>query len=144
MAARGFRDPPRMGDGDGRRTQLSGPKYEARINVPVTAKMYQLADLLAKRQETTLANVARQAIQEYLEAQEDLVNSRSRLGRTVMSRMDAMHSQLLRQLLHLSKLLLAAVIVLLSEQGIDTNQVVKRVTTVARQPALDKILEVGK
>lgn len=124
--------------------QLSGPKYEARINVPVTARMYQLADLLAKRQDTTLADVARQAIHEYLEAQEDLVNSRSRLGRTVMSRMDTMHNQLLRQLLHLSKLLLAAVIVLLSEQGIDANQVVKRVTTVARQPALDKILEIGK
>lgn len=124
--------------------QLSGPKYEARINVPVTARMYQLADLLAKRQDTTLADVARQAIHEYLEAQEDLINSRSRLGRTVMGRMDAMHNQLLRQLLHLSKLLLAAVIVLLSEQGIDANQVVKRVTTVARQPALDKILEIGK
>jgi len=123
---------------------LSTPKYEARINVPVTDKMYQLADLLAKRQGTTLADVARQAIHEYLEAQEDVVNSRSRLGRAVMGRMEVMQDQLLRQLLHLSKLLLAAVIVLLSEQGIDANQVVKRVTTVARQPALDKILEVGK
>jgi len=123
---------------------VSPAKYEARINVPVTARMYQLADLLAKRQGTTLAEVGRQALHEYLEAQEDLVNSRSRLGRTVMGRMDAMHNHLLRQTLHTSKLLLAAVIVLLSEQGIDAHQVVKRVTTVARQPGLDKILEVGK
>jgi hypothetical protein len=119
-------------------------QYTRHIRLYVTEEMHQLLQLLAERRGASLNDVVRQAIREHLDEQEDVISSRSRLGRTVVDRMEAMHNQLLRQLLHLGKLLLAAVIVLLSEQGIDADQVVKRVTTVARQPALDKILEAGK
>jgi predicted DNA-binding protein len=118
--------------------------YSKHVSAYVTTEMYQFLQLLAERHKVSVSDVVRQAIREHLDEQEDVIGSRSRLGRTMMDRMEAMHRQLLRQLLHLGKLLLAAVIVLLSEQGIDADQVVKRVTTVARQPALDKILEAGK
>jgi Arc/MetJ-type ribon-helix-helix transcriptional regulator len=118
--------------------------YSKHVSAYVTPEMYQFLQLLAERHKVSVSDVVRQAIREHLDEQEDVIGSRSRLGRTMMDRMEAMHRQLLRQLLHLGKLLLAAVIVLLSEQGIDADQVVKRVTTVARQPALDKILEAGK
>ena len=124
--------------------QVSPPKYEARINVPVTVKMYQLADLLAKRQDTTLADVARQAIHEYLEAQEDLVNSRSRLGRTVMQELGKMHAEILGQLIHLTKLLLAGVIVLMMAQGIEAGDAAKRIANLAKQPGLGKMLDATK
>jgi predicted DNA-binding protein len=118
--------------------------YSKHVSAYVTTEMYQFLQLLAERHKVSVSDVVRQAIREHLDEQEDVIGSRSRLGRTMMDRMEAMHRQLLRQLLHLGKLLLAAAIVLLSEQGIDADQVVKRVTTVARQPALDKILEAGK
>ena len=80
-------------------------------------------------------------IREYLDVQEDLLGSRSRLGRTVISRLETMQFQLLRQLRHLSKLLLAAMIILMTERGQDSKQVISRISNLASHPELDKILE---
>jgi hypothetical protein len=52
-----------------------------------------------------------------------------------------MQFQLLRQLRHLSKLLLAAMIILMIERGQDSKQVISRISNVASHPELDKILE---
>jgi hypothetical protein len=103
--------------------------------------MYQFVALMAERQRSSVNDVIRQAIREDLDVQEDLLGSRSRLGRTVISRLETMQFQLLRQLRHLSKLLLAAMIILMTERGQDSRQVISRISNLASHPELDKILE---
>jgi len=89
---------------------MSPATYDARINVPVTRQMSHFVEVLAKRQETNVAEVARQALREYLDAQEELIGSRSRLGRSVMDQIELVQNRLVRQLNHMSALLLAAII----------------------------------
>jgi biopolymer transport protein ExbB len=72
--------------------------------------MRHFVEVLAKRQETNVAEVARQALREYLDAQEELIGSRSRLGRSVMDQIELVQNRLVRQLNHMSALLLAAII----------------------------------
>ena len=116
-------------------------KYTEHINLFVTPQMQQFLNLVAERQGTGISDVVRQAIREHLDQQEDVITSRSRLGRTVMGRLETMHHQLLGQLTHLSKLLLAAVLILLTEQGHDAAQVTRRILNLAGQPALDKLVK---
>ena len=52
--------------------------------------------------------------------------------------------ELLKQLTTLSKLLLAAILILLAEQGIEAGQATKRILSLAGQPALDKLVKSGK
>ena len=119
-------------------------QYTKEIRLFVTPEMHQFLKLMAERNETTLNDVVRQAIREQLDVQEDIITSRSRLGRTVMRQLDAMHSQVLKELRHLSTLLLAAVVVLLIEQGVDAGEAAKRIANLARQPGLAKMLDVTK
>jgi len=116
-------------------------RYTKRVWLQVTPEMYQFVALMADRQRSSVNDVIRQAIREYLDVQEDLLGSRSRLGRTVISRLETMQFQLLRQLRHLSKLLLAAMIILMTERGQDSKQVISRISNLAGHPELDKILE---
>ena len=116
-------------------------QYDAQFTVQVTTQMLQFIDLLAVRHGISRAEVVRQAIREHLDRQEDVITSRSRLGRTVMSRLRTMHDQLLGRFTHLSKLLLAAMFILLTEQGQDPAQVAQRVLKLANQPALDKLVK---
>jgi predicted DNA-binding protein len=118
--------------------------YSKHISAYVTPEMYQFLQLLAERHRVSVSDVVRQAIREHVNAQEDVMGSRSRLGRTFLGRLEAMHRELLEQVIAVSKLLLAATIVMVSEQGLDATDVVRRITTVARQPGLDKILRTGK
>ena len=46
-----------------------------------------------------------------------------------------------QQLRHLSKLLLAAMIILMTEKVQDSRQVISRISNLANRPELDKILE---
>jgi hypothetical protein len=62
----------------------------------------------------------------------------------VMRRLEIMHSELLKQLTTLSKLLLAAILILLAEQGIEAGPATKRILNLAGQPALDKLVKSGK
>ena len=59
-----------------------GPQavYDRTLKVRVTKEMHEFLELLAKRQNTSKADVIRQAIREYLDEQEDVIGSRSRLG----------------------------------------------------------------
>jgi predicted DNA-binding protein len=118
--------------------------YSKHISAYVTPEMYQFLQLLAERHKVSVSDVVRQAIREYLDEQEDVISSRSRLGRTVMRRLETMHHELLKQLTILSKLLLAAILILLAEQGIEAGQATKRILNLAGQPALDKLVKSGK
>ena len=110
---------------------MSPAKYDARINVPVTKQMRHFVEILAKRQETNVAEVTRQALREYLDNQEKLIGSRSRLGRTVMSEMETMQNRLVRQLNHMSALLLAAVILQQIQHGESGGRVMEQIVRLA-------------
>ena len=116
-------------------------RYSKHVDLYLTKEMHQFLKLLAERHNTSLNDVVRQAIREHLDRQEDVITSRSRLGRTVMNRLRTMHDQLLGRFTHLSKLLLAAMFILLTEQGQDPAQVAQRVLKLAGQPALDKLVK---
>ena len=118
--------------------------YSKHISAYVTPEMYQFLQLLAERHKVSVSDVVRQAVREHLDTQEDVITSRSRLGRTVMGRLETMHRQLVGQLTHLSKLLLAAMLILLTEQGQDAAQVTRRILNLAGQPALDRLVKGDK
>ena len=112
---------------------MAPAKYDARINVPVTKQMRQFVEVLAKRQGTNVAEVARQALREYLDAQEQLIGSRSRLGRSVMDQIEVVQNRLLRQLNHMSALLLAAVILQQLQRGEAGNRIMEQIVQLAGQ-----------
>ncbi len=115
--------------------------FDKQFTIQVTEQMLQFVDSIAARQHTSRADITRQALREYLDAQEDLIGSRSRLGRTVLGRMDSIGGQLIRLLRHIGKTLLAALILLLIERGSDSHEVISRISKLAARPELDKILE---
>jgi hypothetical protein len=112
---------------------MSPATYDARINVPVTRQMRHFVEILAKRQGTNVAEVTRQALREYLDAQEQLIGSRSRLGRTVLSEMETMQNRLARQLNQMSALLLAAVILQQIQHGESGARVMEQIVQLAGQ-----------
>jgi len=114
--------------------------YKAQLNVPVTQEMYDFVDLMATRNHVKKAEVVRQAIREHLDIQEDLITSRSRLGRTVMRELERMHSQFLAELGHISKLLLAAVLVLMLKQGVQPAEAAEQIASLAKQPGIGRML----
>ncbi len=107
--------------------------YDARINVPVTKQMRHFVEVLAKRQKTNVAEVTRQALREYLDAQEELIGSRSRLGRTVMDQITVVQNRLVRQLDQMSALLLAAVILQQIQRGESGSRVMEQIVQLAGQ-----------
>ena len=121
-----------------------GQTFSKHVSAYVTPEMYQFLQLLAERHRVSVSDVVRQALREHLDGQEDVMSSRSRLGRTVMRQLEAMHHELLKQLTTLSKLLLAAVLILLAEQGIEAGPATRRILNLAGQPALDKLVKGGK
>lgn len=112
---------------------MSPVLYDARINVPVTQQMRHFVEVLAKRQESTVADVARQALRDYLDAQEELIGSRSRLGRTVMTEMEMMQNRLVKQLNRMSALLLAAVVLQQLQRGEPGNRLMEQIVQLAGQ-----------
>ena len=112
---------------------MSPATYDKQFTVQVTEQMLHFIDLMAKRQGTSRAEVTRQALREYLDAQEELIGSRSRLGRTVMSEMETMQNRLVRQLNHMSALLLAAVILQQIQRGESGGRVMEQIIQLAGQ-----------
>jgi len=112
---------------------MSPATYDARINVPVTKQMRHFVEVLAKRQDTNVAEVTRQALREYLDGQEELIGSRSRLGRTVMGQIEVVQNRLVRQLNHMSALLLAAVILQQIQRGESGGRVMEQIVQLAGQ-----------
>lgn len=107
--------------------------YDARINVPVTKQMHHFVEALAKRQKTNVAEITRQALREYLDAQEELIGSRSRLGRTVMDQITVVQNRLVRQMDQMSALLLAAVILQQIQRGESGSRVMEQIVQLAKQ-----------
>jgi predicted DNA-binding protein len=112
---------------------MNPAKYDSRINVPVTKQMRGFVEALSKRQGSNVAEVTRQAIREYLDIQEDLITSRSRLGRTVIGHLQGIRDELVGQLNHMSALLLAAVILQQVQRGESGAQVMEQVVQLASQ-----------
>jgi len=119
-------------------------QYTKHIRLYVTEEMHQFLQLLAERQRASVNDVIRQAIRQHLDVQEDVIGSRSRLGRTVMGQLEVLQREMLQQLTTLSKLLLAAILILLDEQGIGAGPATKRILNLAGQPALDRLVKSGK
>jgi hypothetical protein len=95
--------------------------------------MRHFVEVLAKRQDTNVAEVTRQALREYLDAQEELIGSRSRLGRSVMDQIEVVQNRLARQLNHMSALLLAAVILQQIQRGESGGRVMEQIVQLADQ-----------
>ena len=112
---------------------MSPATYDKQYTVQVTEQMLHFVDLMGKRQRTSRAEVTRQALREYLDGQEELIGSRSRLGRTVMSEIEAVQNRLARQLHHMSALLLAAVILQQIQRGESGARVMEQIVQLAAQ-----------
>jgi len=112
---------------------MSPATYDKQFTLQVTEQMLHFIDLMAQRQHSSRAEVTRQALREYLDAQEELIGSRSRLGRTVMDRLDVVQNRLLKQLDHMSALLLAAVILQQVQRGQPGGQAMERIVELAAQ-----------
>ena len=112
---------------------MSPATYDKQYTVQVTEQMLHFVDLMAQRQRTSRAEVTRQALREYLDGQEELIGSRSRLGRTVMSEIEAVQNRLARQLHHMSALLLAAVILQQIQRGESGARVMEQIVQLAAQ-----------
>ena len=112
---------------------MSPATYDKQSTIQVTEQMLHFIDLLAKRQHTSRAEVTRQALREYLDAQEELIGSRSRLGRTVMGQIEMVQNRLVRQLNHMSALLLAAVILQQIQRGDSGGRVMEQIAQLADQ-----------
>jgi len=112
---------------------MSPATYDKQFTVQVTEQMLHFIDLMAERQRTSRAEVTRQALREYLDTQEELIGSRSRLGRTVIGQMEAVQNRLVRQLNHMSALLLAAVILQQIQRGESGGRVMEQIVQLAEQ-----------
>jgi metal-responsive CopG/Arc/MetJ family transcriptional regulator len=112
---------------------MSPATYDKQFTVQVTEQMLHFIDLMAERQRTSRAEVTRQALREYLDRQEELIGSRSRLGRTVMGQIEVVQNRLVRQLNHMSALLLAAVILEQIQRGESGGRVMEQIVQLAGQ-----------
>lgn len=117
------------------------PTYDRILKIRVTREMDEFLDLLAARHDISKADVVRQAIREHLDVQEDVITSRGRLGRTILRQLEMTHNQFLGQLNRVNNLLLAAIVDQQIQQGARGSQVLKRVTELAQNPELKRIVE---
>ena len=112
---------------------MSPATYDKQFTIQVTEQMLHFIDLMAERQRSSRAEVTRQALREYLDTQEELIGSRSRLGRTVMGQIDVVQNHLVRQLNHMSALLLAAIILQQIQRGESGGRVMEQIVQLADQ-----------
>ena len=126
--------------------RIVAQKYDERITVALTSQMAQYLRLLAGRQKTSVGDVVRQAVREYLDRQEDVIGSRSRVGSRIARQLDQMHANFLRQHLNTSTLLLAAVILLQMKQGAQGSDVLEQIAQLAEHAGdeIQSILEAGR
>ena len=121
-------------------------KYDERITVALTSQMAQYLRLLAGRQRTSVGDVVRQAVREYLDRQEDVIGGRSRVGSRIARQLEQMQAGFLQQHLHASTLLLAAVILLQMKQGAQGSDVLDQIVQLASHAGdeIKAILEGGR
>ncbi len=113
-------------------TRGSG-KYPQEVSVPMTSQMYQLLDQLAEHDRVTKADILRQALRDYLDVQDGLLGSRSRMGNRVARQLEEIQNRLVKQLNHMSALLLAAVILQQIQRGEPGDRVMEKIVQLAGQ-----------
>lgn len=69
-----------------------GGQYTHEISVPMTADMFAMVELLAKRGKTSKADVMREALRAHLDNQDDLIGSRSRYASRVAKQLDMLRA----------------------------------------------------
>ena len=112
-------------------------KYPREVSVPMTAQMHQFLEQLAERNHISLADVVRQAIREYLDVQEDLMGSRSRMGNRVAHQLDLIRQQMLEQQIRSDIHLLAAIILLEMRAGRQGADVLAQIAKLAAHASGD-------
>jgi metal-responsive CopG/Arc/MetJ family transcriptional regulator len=117
--------------------------YSQQFTIQVTEQMLHFIDTLAVRQNTSRADVVRQALRAYLDVQEDTIASRTRLGRGVISRLEQMEQRLLGQQMRADTLLLCAIILMQMRQGVQGADILDRINQLAAHAAkeIEAILE---
>jgi metal-responsive CopG/Arc/MetJ family transcriptional regulator len=122
---------------------MSPAPYSRQFTIQVTEQMLHFVDTLAVRQNTSRADVVRQALRAYLHEQEDTIASRTRLGRGVINRLDQMEQRLLGQQMRADTLLLCAIILMQMRQGVQGADFLDRINQLAAHAAkeIEAILE---
>ncbi|MDD3827413.1 MAG: ribbon-helix-helix protein, CopG family [Anaerolineae bacterium] len=116
-------------------------RFTKHLQLYVEPEMYQFLKILAERQNVTMNEVIREAIRRYVDAQEDVMNSRSRLGAGVIRRLEDVQRRLLAQGAYQARLQLAAMVILLTEQGLDAPGTLARIVELAEHPKIIKAVE---
>jgi predicted DNA-binding protein len=111
-------------------------RYTKHLQLYVEPEMHQFLKILAERQSVTMNEVIREAIREYVDVQEDVMNSRSRLGARVIGRLEKMQHRLLEQGAYQARLQLAAMILLLTEQGLDAPGTLAHIVELTEHPKI--------
>lgn len=101
--------------------------------MPMTSQMYQLLEQLAEHDRVTKADILRQALRDYLDVQDGLLGSRSRMGNRVARQLEEIQNRLVKQLNHMSALLLAAVILQQIQRGEPGDRVMEKIVQLAGQ-----------
>ena len=122
---------------------MSPAPYSRQFTIQVTEQMLHFIDTLAVRQNTSRADVVRQALRAYLHEQEDTIASRTRLGRGVLSRLEQMEQRLLGQQTRGDTLLLSAIILMQMRQGVQGADILDRINQLAAHAAreIESVLE---
>jgi Arc/MetJ-type ribon-helix-helix transcriptional regulator len=110
---------------------VSPAPYSRQFTIQVTEQMLHFIDTLAVRQNTSRADVVRQALRAYLHEQEDTIASRTRLGRGVIGRLDQMERRLLGRQVRADTLLLSAIILMQMQQGAQGAEVLDKINQLA-------------
>jgi len=111
-------------------------RFTKHLQLYVEPEMHQFLKILAERQNVTMNEVIREAIRQYVDAQEDVMNSRSRLGAGVIRRLDDVQRRLQAQGAYQARLQLAAMVILLTEQGLDAPGTLARIVELTEHPKI--------
>jgi metal-responsive CopG/Arc/MetJ family transcriptional regulator len=106
-------------------------KYDRQLTIHLTTALFQNLETLADRQRTSVGDLIRHAIREYLDVQEDLMGSRSRMGNRVARQLMDIQEGLLKRQARADTLLLAAIILLQMKQGMEGSKVLSQVVQLA-------------
>jgi len=106
-------------------------KYDRQLTVHLTAPMFEFLQTLADRQRTSIGDLIRQAIRDYLDVQEDLMGSRSRMGNRIARQLVEIQDGLLKRQARADTLLLAAIILLQMKQGAEGSKVLSQIAQLA-------------
>ena len=116
---------------------MSPKPYSRQFTIQVTEQTLHFIDTIALRQNTSRADVVLQSLRAFLDAREDTIASRTRLGRGVMSRLDKMEQRLLEQQMHGDTLLLSAIILMQMRQGAQGAEVLDKINQLAAHAATE-------